>query len=274
MAKKKKEEKKKKSKKTTEADTTAQDESHGRALASELYSQGSLGRLSQPTAISTISTEMGGGAQSISQAEDLYNKALEKDQYMEAALQAGLASLKGLDSAENQAFKTQALRGIQDNAKTNMRQIRQSSGEMGAGMTAAALRRAQRDSEKDTRTALTDLAVSNVGLKQNALKNFGDLSTSAFSAQQNARQGAMGQLLQARRDVGDYRLGAERINADIMSGNRDMALGVDKYNLDQSAAEKAGWIGTMFGSQGVDQARRNQRNQNRLAQKMIEEAAR
>lgn len=270
--KKKPEKKKKPGGTTSTADQQrAEDEARARALEEEYYADGSLGRIATPTAVSTVSTEMGGGAQSIAQAEDFYNKAQQKDQYIEAALQRGLSSLEGFDAAENQALKSSAIRDIRADSASSQRNLRQSYGEAGvSGMAAArGLRRDRLATERKVGSALTDLATSNINAKQAALNAFSSQAQGAYGAYQTAQGNALGTLLGARKDVADYRLGAEKTNAEIQAGNVTRGVATDQYNLDQAAAERAGRIGTRFGSMGVDEARRNTEEQNKLAREYM-----
>lgn len=273
----KKEEKKKKKKKKTSSDRAYnKDMRHGESLADKFYAPGTLTRIENPAAIPGIDTEMQGGAQSIAQAEDFYNKSGQRDEYIDAALRRGLDSLQGFDSAEGQALKAQALRGIRSDQATTQRANRQAMGEAGIGGAAALRlnRRSQLDNSRQVGSAMTDLAVANINAKQSALNSFGNLAQGAYGAYQGAQNNALQTLLGARTGVANYRLGAQTTNADIAGQNANRGLEVQKANADQQEKEISGRIGTIFGSMGVDESRRNARKQDKLAKKYLELAQR
>lgn len=279
MAKKKDKKKnpsKKPPKRSAEDKAYEEDYARGEGLANKFYAPGSLTRLDAGEDIAPISTDMAGGAQSIAQAEDFYNRSQQEDPFIKAALQRGLQSLEGFDSAEGQALKAQALRGIKSDQATSQRAMKQAAGDSGVSGAAAAraLRRSRMEDSRQVGSAMTDLAVANIGAKQSALTNFGNMAQNAYQGYQTAQGNALGTLMGARKNVSDYRLAADTANAEIGNTNATRRLQVGQHNAEQDAAERAGQIGTIFGSMGVDEARRNTKAQNRLASKYMKYATR
>ncbi len=282
--------------------TNAQiDEANGRRLAEEFYGAGSLprqqapnaiGKITLPGMITPISTTMEGGAESIAQAEDNYNKSRVRDQYVEEALKRGMASLSGFDAPENQALKAQAVRGINSNAATAQRSMQQQNAANGVtGLAAQRLQRQlQMDKQKSIAGANTDLAVANLKEKGVRLDAFGNLANTAAVNQAGIQDQALARLLGIRNDVAGYtqksqlaNQDAERVNAsntidvnksnaDIEQRNIDNSVANQTYNDQQAEKEKSGYIGTMTGQMGVDEARRQQAIQNQLAKDTIKYA--
>ena len=268
-------------------------------MAKEYYSPGSLGRMDAPEdvqqitlpgMVTPISTTMEGGAQSIAQSEDLYNKRLQKDQHIEEALKRSLSATEGFTAPENQALKAKAYRDIQSNSATTDRAMRQAMGESGmSGWAAAnAMKQSKNETNRQLAGASTDLAVANLAAKQSALSNYGSLAQGAYSTYAGAQDSALGRLMDARKDVAGYtldaqkanqaaegtnisnRLTADTTNANIQRGNVDSRQQNSQFNLGQGEKEKAGYLGTLFGQQGVEEAQRNQKFQNWLSKQYLQ----
>ena len=210
-------------------------------MAKEYYSPGSLGRMDAPEdvqqitlpgMVTPISTTMEGGAQSIAQSEDLYNKRLQKDQHIEEALKRSLSATEGLTAPENQALKAKAYRDIQSNAATTDRAMRQAMGESGMSGWAAnnALRQSKSETNRQLAGASTDLAVANLAAKQSALSNYGSLAQGAYSTYAGAQDSALGRLMDARKDVAGYTLDAQKANQAAEGTNISNRLTTDTAN--------------------------------------------
>lgn len=237
----------------------ATDDVAATAAAEKWYADGSLGRLEDNAVLNPADPS---AAATIAQREAAYERALQSDPNIEAALQRHLQGLDGITAPENQALRESGSRAIKQQAKTQMRALRgfNLKNNVTSGYGGYAI---QRDLGRNLANQETDLIAANVAEKGRRLSAFGDYAGQAYNTYNTARSGALDRLSQDRLAQQNLRIGADQYN---MGRTRDQAL----FNLQQREKEKTGNLGVYYGNIGLDTARRAQDFEKDLAEKEYE----
>ena len=263
------------------------EEAHADVESKRFYTDGALGRLQSPTAISGIdasqypnvrevSTQMAGGAANVSDASGAYAKSQTRDQYVQDALTRMQAGLGGITAPENQALLEQGQQQLRQDEASTLRRMRGEQGAMGmTGSSAAAQRNrlyAQTNQQKQQMTS--NLIAQNVAEKGRRLTEYGGAAQASATQMASAQDAALARLLGARENVAAYQQKGEQLNqlADQSNfenrykvANTNLELGkynqayaqeTNKYNIGQGEKELAGRIGSYYGDIGTSEARR------------------
>lgn len=271
---------------TVDAERT-RDEARARERANEFYGEGSLGRLGeqpevagigQAERLSSVSTEMAGGAQNIADAEKAYADSQVRDAYVQDALTRMQAGLGGFTDSEMQTYRAIGQRDINTGTATASRALR--AQQAAAGVTgSSAVRDQQRLGREDRalRAQLgTNLMAQQIGERGRRLGEYSEFARGSAQDMAANRGAFLERLLGARANVADYTLRAQDQNRLIGQANVDNALNwgmantgiaernlarnreIALENLGRQERELAGRIGTFYGEQGADVARRGE----------------
>lgn len=281
----------------------AKQEAKATEESQKFYKPGSLGRVEAPGAIArigepervgAIDRNAAGAGQSIAQAESAYNSAMQENPYLTAALQAGQNSLQGFSGPEYQALLERATRGINSSQATAMRGLRQYQGAQGVTGSSAGRAKYQllRDSNIAKQQATSDLLAQSAQDMASRIANFGQMANSAYSNYADARSTALGQLMGAREYGANYNLAVDKANQGAQQQNISNTLDYGKQNttidqtnienaraaalanLEQEEKERAGEVGSYYGSIGTQEARYQARQANERAREANRAAAR
>ncbi len=276
----------------------ARDSAAAQEEANRFYQPNSLGRLEQQPdvagigqaeRISTVSTDMAGGAQNIADAEKAYADAQVRDQYVQDALDRMQAGLGGFSESEVQSLRAIGQRDINTGTATASRALR--GQQAAAGVTGgSAVRDQQRLMREDRalRAQLgTNLAGQQIAEKGRRLGEYGTFARGSAQDMAANRSTFLQSLLGTRENVADYTMRAQDLNTRIGQSNIDNAYnyglantGIQERNLArnretaltnllQGEKEMAGQIGAYYGSQQADIARRAEiRGRNRSREAM------
>lgn len=260
----------------------------GEAPLGRLPGQPDVAGIGQAERLPTVSTEMQGGAQNIADAERAYSDAQTRDAYVQDALTRMQQGLGGFTDSEMQSLRAIGQRDINTGTATAARALRAQQG--AAGVTgSSAVRDQQRLSREDRalRAQLgTNLAAQQIGERGRRLTEYSGFARGSAQDMAANRATFLEQLLGARSNVADYTLRAQDQNRLIGQANVDNAYNygiantgiaernlarnreIAMENLSRQDAELAGRIGSFYGSQQADIARRAEirgRNRSREA---------
>lgn len=189
------------------------------------------------------------------------------------------AGLEGYTGAENQGYMESARQGIDQQYRTQLRDINKLRGK--GGVTGGLERELGRDTIRANQDLQRDIFVRNADERQNRLHGYGSYLGGVQGAEAQ-RRGQYGSALGAaegaragRMDAyGSYMQGAQRDDdarkqahfgrqmdtqgayADRLQAMRDDELGRQQYNLEQGEKETAGRYGAYFGGLQLNLANR------------------
>lgn len=205
----------------------------GSALANQIYAPNSLGRINE-----NLSPEVSDYlAQQRAMAAFYGPGGQQRSAEMQDYMARQKAGLEGYNAPEMTAMREQAGRQ-NDAAYANQRalamQSQARSGVRGASANAQLMSLARAKAGQDAQLN-QDMMIKNADEKQRRL--------SAYGQELGGQEGR--EFDRARLSLGDY-------GSDLAATRNDV-LERQKFNIGQTAAEKAGYLGTLFGGVGVAQ---------------------
>lgn len=276
----------------------AVDDAAATTKANKFYSEGSLPRLSTPekigevgaaTRVRDISRESAPINASIAQSQQHYEESKVRDAYVTDALTRMQEGLAGFNTPELQAMREKGRREVQAQGKNTERALRN----LGAssGMSGQALaneqRRIKRGVQSDIAGQEVDLTIAQAAEQRARLGQYGDMSNTAYTSLQAAKDAALGRLNTQQTAAGEYALSADKANqgADATNADNEIAVGktnadIQGKNIENTAANEAanalqrekeisGAVGITTADPAVTEAYRSRIVQEQLAKEQI-----
>ena len=163
------------------------------------------------------------------------------------------AGLEGYSSAESQGFREQAQRGIDQQMKTQLGQLRTTQARGGVRGASAAAQQANLDRMRmgEQQTLEQDLFVRNADEKQRRLQAYGD----TLRGVEGEEYGRKMQTQQAYQQS--------------LTGQEDRNRESERYDLETAAAEKSGMLNSVLTAADLGQQERRFRSQLDLAREAL-----
>lgn len=245
-------------------------EDFGRNIGEEFYADGSLGRVAETltpeeqNALNLVKDFAGTAGNQSQQAADLIAKQqgiLDNAQQLSPleleALGISREALQGLSAPQLEALRSQARANITGTYQSNARQLAkaQANNQVFGASATAQNRLNNQDRVRETRNLERDLLIKDIDIKQQARNDFTNLVTQTENARAGRTNAASGQLSntittdEATRKTAQNNANQNYAATSTSLGDRLRQL--QEFNLGQSAAEKAGQVGSIFGGIGA-----------------------
>lgn len=236
------------------------DERHAEKESQKFYSEGALGRLdtSKYGDIGALQYDPSSINAAVTAAAKQVNASQAQDPYVRAALDRMQASLGGYTAPENRALFETMNRQLDQEAATQQRALGISQGQAGVSGDSAAAQKLKimKQQALSRRMNQQDVLAKNVEEQRLRQAQFGQTAISAKSAQDQARDAALGRLTEAATSRSGLNLQAAGLNQANERANQETRIGLDTYNLQQGEKELAGRVGVYYGDQAATEARR------------------